>query len=199
MAGKLDAFLDQTRKLKAKVEIERKAEKAPHLAAGQGVDAKFGAMTAALDTTIKILRAPLTAWLEKKQFQAEITRRAAEAKVKAAEEASRKAATAAIATGTIASQMAEDVAQAKVKAAQDTAKAIPTRAGVKHEFGTRTTTLRTYVEVEVTNVAKVPVQFLRLVSAEAVEKALRQALKDGKIGPGSIIPGVNITERKQAS
>jgi len=199
MAKSLDGFIDQCRQLAKTAETMRKAEKEPHLEAGRQIDRRYKPLVDNLKAAAERLKGPLGRWLEKKQREADEARRKAQAEQAERERTAREAEKRAQESNTLADKMKADEAAAQAETAAKKTESVPERAAVKHDLGTRATSLRTYTEITVTDMAKVPSSILRKVPAEVVVKVVREGLRDGSIDIKNPPPGVEIRQVRKAA
>lgn len=195
-AGKCKDFIDGTRKLVAEIDAQRRAEKAPHLAAGKAVDDAFGALLRPLEKAIERTKALQTDYLrrEKARLDAERAEAARIAREQAdAAEAARRAAeerndVIGIAEAEEAAKAAE---QAEVAAAREARARVTSATGGGRATGLKTRRVATIVNI---NVAFMQVRGEPAVVA-AIQAALNAIVRTKEFGAAPYaIPGVSISE-----
>ena len=209
MAEKCSDFMDQLSTLAKRVETHRTDQLEPHKVATDEINGKCyplhhkGKKTGKIDVALRLLKAPLTVWLEKQEKARQEAAAEAEAealeKGRQAEEAKKKAETETddIVGATVAAEKAEKEAEESVKEAD---RATRSRTQVQsYSGGGRTKALRTTNKAEITdyslalayygNRQEVRELVQRLASADARTEAKRQ---EG-------VPGVKFYTEKKAA
>lgn len=201
-AQRLNDFIAGLKKRKKAADEARKAAKKPFDDAGKAVQAAYTPILKKLDTAAAKVAPLLSKWLERKEAErrAEAERAAKEAAFKQ-QEAERKAAEAA-ARNDISGEIDAEAAQKEAEAAaKEAARAAKARANVSSATGGgRTASLRSYVEIEVTNPR---VLFMRYQSHPEVIDTLRrlaqaEARSKDFDAEKDEIPGAKITVTRRA-
>jgi hypothetical protein len=142
------------------VEAERKAQKAPHIAAGRLVDAAYSPLKIMLDKARDLLEPKVRAWLKKEQDRLDAIARADEAEAMAKTQAEQEAQRRAAEANTVeAAVEAEGATKAAADAALIADRAAKARAGTKGQFGGRAMTIRKTRKIIVEDVMAVAAQF----------------------------------------
>ena len=189
-AEKLNDFLGGAKKLKNQIELQRKADKKPHMDAGVAVDLAYNTLAATLVKVDKAVRPKLDAYMVAEKVKADAIK-AEEQRVarEAEEEAQRKLAAAA---------EDENAAKAAEAAAKTAKKAVKTNVG-SATGGGRTAALREYKSAEILVITQV---FLHYKDRPEVHDLLKR-LADADIRAADVdhskIPGIKvITAHKSA-
>lgn len=201
-APTFQALKSEAPKLKKRIEVTHETEKAPHLAAGRVVDAKYLPLIPKLKEAAEALQKVLTKFLDAEE--ARLKAEAAEAKRKAEEEAARAAKLAAEA------ETAEDPFEAfdkteESRAVEATASSLarqaatPVKAKVVNADGGRAAGLRSFGWlVEVTDPAALVAHYAH--RTEFLELAMQMAKREATALKGQCtIPGAKLTEDRRAA
>ncbi len=203
MAGKCHDFITQVNGAIKAVEAARVEHKAPHIAAGKAVDARFIPLKGPLDILKGKLSPRLTAYLNKKerQRQEEERRKAEEAARAAAEAEDARAAAEANNDSIAAAAQAEEAARAAEAANKEAAAIAKSRASVKGDYSSRSASLRTTYSGKIVDQGKVYRRFrdhpkVIAVLQELVNAEIRHNpdLKDGT----KTLPGVEVVKETTA-
>ena len=153
-AENLNVLMAQARTELKAVETSRMAEKRPHLDANIAIDEQFNPLKTVLETINGKLKPLVSAWLLKKEREAEAARKVAEAaaleKIRVADEAAKKAAEAAqdggdVVGAAVAAQVAEEAATEAT--AQVDAVSAPVK--IQGKYDARSASLRTSHTAEI--------------------------------------------------
>ncbi len=201
-AQRLNDFINGVKKRQKITDDARKAAKKPHDEAGKAVQAAYVPVIEKMKKASEKVGPILSKWLTKKdeERRAEAERQRKEAEFKQ-QEADRKAAEAA-ARNDISGEIDAEAARKEAdEAAKEAARAAKARSNVASATGGgRTASLRTYVEVEVTNPR---VLFMRYQShPDAIDTLRRLAQAEARSkdfdAEKDEIPGATITVTRRA-
>jgi hypothetical protein len=196
VAGGLSNLLNLLRGAEKAADAAREAEKKPFLEAGRAVDAKFGPVIKRAKLAQDGCKKALAPWLEQKEAEkraaAEVARREAEEKARAAEAAIRAASAANLEEREKAEALVKDAKRAEAKASKaehDTAKAV---GGIGRAVSLRPT--YTPVLVDVKEALR---HYWTAEHDEIVSLLNSLAARDVRAGARSI-PGFDVIEEKKA-
>lgn len=214
-ADKCADFIAQMNAIKKDAEKERKDEKAPVIAQGKAIDAKYNSVKKEIEGVTAKLKSRQDAWLKaederikaeqakQREAEAEAARKAEEARRKAEELAAEADAgnLEGSAVSTIEAQRQAEAAEEELAEAQKRAKqAMATKAkagGTNNVSGKRrSASLRTYWEAEITNPKLAAVA---LADNPRVQEILLSVAKEMQRGDRSLtLPGVRFYEDKRS-
>jgi len=194
-AERLNDYFAGARKLIAKVEAQRKADKEPFLDAGRQVDAAYAAIKAVLDKVVESARAKLSEHARKVAAAEEAKRQAELAAARKAAEEAAKAATEA--QDAIAKAEAEQAQADALKAALE-AETAKTTGAIQSDSGMgRTAALRTYYHAEIADPIKALTWAYRTNRGELEAIILRLANAAKRADKAAEIPGVRFREERK--
>lgn len=214
-AEKAGDFLDQLRKLGAdktgQIDKARLAEQEPHTDKVEAIRERYRPVKRAVEIAMKLMKAKLTVWLNKKDAEAAEERRRTE---EVARKAREDAATAALAAqqsegDVVGDTLRAEEAQKRAEEADRNARRAQAGPKVASAYGGRSKSLRSRTVVEIEDATKIPAKYLRRLCAapyvtEALQRAVRedvaaysQGTEDG--GLVSTVPGITIRKENVAA
>ena len=214
-AEKAGDFLAQLRKLGAdktgEIDKARLAEQKPLTDEVEAIRERYRPVKRVVEISMKLIKAKLTVWLNKKDAEAiKERRRADEIARKAREDAERAAAEAEHGEGdVIGNTLRAEEAQQHAEETDRAARRAQAGPKVASALGGRSTSLRSRTVVEIEDATKIPAKYLRHLCArdyvtEALQRAVRedvsaysQETEDG--GLVSTVPGITIRKEKVAA
>jgi hypothetical protein len=200
-AIKAKTFKDQLLAQQKIVEAERKKAKQPFLDGGLAVDNLYNPLKRPCEIAYELVNGMVTVWLKKKEAQAEMVRKQAEAKARAEREKADALAREAAQEGAdrVRAQIAAEEAAKRAKDAEAAVKVAAAPSKVASLYGGRSSSLRTHWRIEIDDVTKIPARTLkRLCDRPYVKEALIRALREEGVDVARGTLGVRVIEDRKA-
>lgn len=201
VADEFTSLIDMIRACEKEAETMRKEEKAPHDAAIKDIQARYKAFTDNLGLAVAVLKRRVTAFLVKKEREAEEARKAAEAEALRVMEEAEAAERAAQDSGSVSAQIKAQEAKEQADQAVKEVSAPVGPARAKGEFSSRAIGLRTVYSAQIDDLDAVYAHFKTDPKVREVLQSLANAAARAAKGDAGRfqVPGARLHEEKQAA